>query len=151
MVQLLGTRHSTEVTGHRRGWRSACRAQHHVGLHGMHAHAWLPQGAWQRQQASAARAGASENALLEVEELNAAVAAAAAEPRAAADGRTAEASAWLPAGAAGALACLVAASCLRPGGRLSEAAAQLAHGRQLIGESFAALGVDLEVRRRSGQ
>ena len=84
-----------------------------------------------------------------MQELGAAAAAAAAEPRAAPGGCAAEDSAWLRAGAAGAAACLVAAACLRPGGRLGEAAAQLAHGRQLLGESLAALGVDLEVRSRT--
>ncbi|KAK9835946.1 hypothetical protein WJX81_000347 [Elliptochloris bilobata] len=102
--------------------------------------------------------GKGNNALLEVEELNAAAAAAAAavNPPTPPCSRTADGPVWLsdppvwlPAGGAAAAACLAAAGCLRPGGRLGEAAAQLAHGRQLLGESLAALCVDLEVGEQS--
>jgi hypothetical protein len=74
-------------------------------------------------------AGEGGSTLLEVEQLAAAGSAAAGAPP------------WLRAAA-----CLAAAGCLAPGGRAAEAAAQLAHGRQLLGGGLAALGVDLEVQ-----
>ncbi len=68
-------------------------------------------------------AGKGGSTLLEVEQLDAAGSAAAGAPP------------WLR-----------AAGCLAAGGRAAEAAAQLAHGRQLLGGGLAALGVDVEVR-----
>lgn len=104
-------------------------------------------------------AGEGANSLQAVEELDTAAAAAAAAdaangPRPAASGNPHVLAidpitltpTWLPARGLAAAACLAAAGCLRPGGRLGEAAARLAHGRQLLGEGLAMLGVDTEVR-----